>query len=148
MAQFTVNIPDELLPAILAEFSTVKGSTTASTPEEYFAASVVEIVRQRAEQYQVGPYFKGTIHPRFLADGRGNPEYKGADAIPYVVVYPEFKEETVETVDPETDEVTVTVNDVEWEDSDQWTDPVTGTVYEYSVGEEGVGSWVLPVVEE
>lgn len=129
MSQFIVNIPDELLPAILAEFSTVKGSTTASTPEEYFAASVVEIVRQRAEQYQVGPYFKGIIQPRFLADGRGNPEYKGADAIPYVVIYPTDNDGT------------------EWVDGDQWTDPVTGTVYKYSVDEESNGFWGLPVVE-
>lgn len=130
MAQFTVNIPDELLPVLTAEFSTVKGSVAASTPEEYFAASVVEIVRQRAEQYQVGPYFKGITHPRFLADGRGNPEYKGADAIPYVVIYP-------------TDN-----NGTEWVDKDLWTDPVTDITYEYHVDEEGNGSWGAPVVEE
>jgi hypothetical protein len=126
MAQFTVNIPDELLPVLTAEFSTVKGSVAASTPEEYFAASVVEIVRQRAESYQVGPYFKGTIHPRFLADGRGNPEYKGPDAIPYVVVYP-------------------TDNDgVDWVNGDQWTDPVTGIVYEFT---DGVWAEPTPVVD-
>jgi hypothetical protein len=126
MAQFTVNIPDELLPVLTAEFSTVKGSVAASTPEEYFAASVVEIVRQRAESYQVGPYFKGTIHPRFLADGRGNPEYKGPDAIPYVVVYP-------------------TDNDgVDWVNGDQWTDPVTGIVYEFT---DGVWAEPTPVLD-
>ena len=130
MAQFTVNIPDELLPALIAEFSTIKGSTAASTPEEYFTASVVEIIRQRAEHYEVGPYFKGIVQPRFLADGRGNPEYKGADAIPYVVIYPANNDGT------------------EWVDGDQWTDPVTGIVYEYSVDDEGAGSWGLPVVEE
>lgn len=126
MAQFTVNIPDELLPVLTAEFSTVKGSVAASTPEEYFAASVVETVRQRAESYQVGPYFKGTIHPRFLADGRGNPEYKGPDAIPYVVVYP-------------------TDNDgVDWVNGDQWTDPVTGIVYEFT---DGVWAEPTPVLD-
>ena len=130
MAQFTVNIPDELLPALIAEFSTVKGSSVASSPEEYFTISVIEIVRQRAEQYQVGPYFKGIVQPRFLADGRGNPEYKGADAIPYVAIYPANNDGT------------------EWVDGDQWTDPVTGIVYEYSVDDEGAGSWGLPVVEE
>ena len=48
MAQFTIDIPDELLPALVAEFALVQGSTTATTPEEYFAGSVVETVRQRA----------------------------------------------------------------------------------------------------
>ena len=55
MAQFTLDIPDELLPALAAEFSLVQGSTAATTAEEYFAASVVETVRQRAELYKVGP---------------------------------------------------------------------------------------------
>ena len=126
MAQFTLNIPDELLPALAAEFSTVQGSTTATTAEEYFAASVVETVRQRAELYKVGPYFAGVVEPRFLVDGRGNPNYTGPDAIPYVVVYP-------------------TDNDgVEWTDGDQWTDPLTDVVYEFSVDEDGNGSWNLP----
>jgi hypothetical protein len=71
MAQFTIDIPDELLPALVAEFSIVKGSgaTEAATPEEYFAASVVETVRQRAETYKVGPYYVGPVPPQFNADG-------------------------------------------------------------------------------
>lgn len=78
MAQFTVDIPDELLPALAAEFSIVSaaGGTEATTAEEYFAASVVEILRQRAEIYKVGPYYEGPIPPRFNADGTpyGQPE--------------------------------------------------------------------------
>ena len=69
MAQFTVDIPDELLPALVAEFSLVQGSTAATTPEEYFEASVVETVRQRAEIYKVGPYYAGPIAPAWNADG-------------------------------------------------------------------------------
>jgi hypothetical protein len=69
MAQFTIDIPDELLPALVAEFSLVQGSTPATTPEEYFAASVVETVRQRAELYKVGPYYVGPVDPQFQADG-------------------------------------------------------------------------------
>lgn len=71
MATFTLDIPDELLPAIVAEFSivTAAGATSAATPEEYFAASVIEILRQRAEDYQVGPYYVGPVSPRFAADG-------------------------------------------------------------------------------
>jgi hypothetical protein len=70
MAQFTIDIPDELLPALVAEFSLVQGSTPAATPEEYFAASVVETVRQRAELYKVGPYYSGPVDPQFRADGK------------------------------------------------------------------------------
>ena len=69
MAQFTIDIPDELLPALVAEFSLVQGSTPATTPEEYFAGSVVETVRQRAEIYKVGPYYVGPVDPQFNADG-------------------------------------------------------------------------------
>ena len=67
---FTIAIPDELLPALVAEFSLVQGSTTATTAEEYFTASVVETVRQRAELYKVGPYYAGPVEPQFRQDGK------------------------------------------------------------------------------
>ena len=71
MAQFTLTIPDELLPVLAAEFHIVSagGGTEATTPEEYFAASVVETVRQRAEIHKVGPYYIGPVNPQFNADG-------------------------------------------------------------------------------
>ena len=69
MAQFTIEIPDQLLPALVVEFGLVQGSTDAATPEEYFQASIVETVRQRAEAYKVGPYYVGPIPPQFNADG-------------------------------------------------------------------------------
>ena len=69
MAQFTIDIPDELLPALVVEFGLVQGSTTATTPEEYFQGSILETVRQRAEMYKVGPYFTGPTDPQFNADG-------------------------------------------------------------------------------
>lgn len=69
MAQFTVEIPDQLLPALVVEFGLVQGSTDATTPEKYFEASIVETVRQRAELYKVGPYYTGPIPPQFNADG-------------------------------------------------------------------------------
>jgi hypothetical protein len=69
MAQFSIDIPDELLPALAAEFVLVQGSTPATTPQEYFTASVVETVRQRAEMYKVGPYYVGPVDPQFNADG-------------------------------------------------------------------------------
>ena len=69
MAQFTIEIPDQLLPALVVEFGLVQGSTTATTPEEYFQASIVETVRQRAEAYKVGPYYVGPVDPQYNADG-------------------------------------------------------------------------------
>jgi hypothetical protein len=69
MAQFTIEIPDQLLPALVVEFGLVQSSTTATTPEEYFEASIVETVRQRAEAYKVGPYYVGPVDPQFNADG-------------------------------------------------------------------------------
>ena len=50
MAVFSLTIPNELLPALQAEFLIVStaGATDATSAEEYFAASVVETVRQRA----------------------------------------------------------------------------------------------------
>ena len=98
MAQFVVEIPNELLPALVAEYLIVSsaGATMAASPEEYFAASVVETVRQRAEIYKVGPYFEGAVEPKFLIDGMPNPAYQGADAI----VLPEPEPEP----DPEIEE--------------------------------------------
>jgi hypothetical protein len=71
MADFSLTIPDELLPALTAEFLIVStgGGTEATSVEEYFAASVVETVRQRAEIYKVGPYYVGPVAPQFNADG-------------------------------------------------------------------------------
>jgi hypothetical protein len=71
MALFELTIPDELLPALVVEFGIVSaaGGTEATTPEEYFQASVVETVRQRAEAYKVGPYYVGPVDPQYNADG-------------------------------------------------------------------------------
>lgn len=66
MAQFTVDIPDELLPGLVAELNTIPN---APTPEEYFQASAVELIRQRCEAYAVGPYYVGAIPPQFNQDG-------------------------------------------------------------------------------
>ena len=69
MAQFTIEIPDQLLPALVVEFGLVQGIADATTPEEYFQASIVETVRQRAEAYKVGPYYVGPVDPQYNADG-------------------------------------------------------------------------------
>lgn len=71
MAQFTLEIPDELLPGLQAEFNWLQsqGNCLYATPEAYLQASAVEILRQRCEAYRVGPYYQGPIPPAFNADG-------------------------------------------------------------------------------
>lgn len=66
MATFTVDIPEELLPGLIAELHTLPAGTS---PEQYFAASAVELLRQRCEVYKVGPYYQGPLMPQFNADG-------------------------------------------------------------------------------
>ena len=77
------DLPDELLHALLAEFLIfyTGDGTDAESPEEYFVASIINTVDQRARIYEVGPHFTGAKEPRFLADGMPNPEYTGPDAI-------------------------------------------------------------------
>ena len=87
MALFELDVPDELLPALVAEFYIVAtaGATEATTPEEYFAGSVIETLRQRAELYRVGEYYVGPIPPQFNADGT-----------PYVSPEPEIEEDPLD----------------------------------------------------
>lgn len=86
MAQFFLTVPDELLPALAAEFSIVSaaGGTEATTAEEYFAGSVIEIVRQRAEIYKVGPYYIGPTPPQFNADGTPYPPVTEDELVPEI----------------------------------------------------------------
>jgi hypothetical protein len=94
MAQFTLTVPDELTPALMAEWLIMinAGATPATSPEEYFAAGVVETIRQRCEQYEVGPYFEGIAQPRFLQNGMPNPDYTGPDAVVVPPPPPEIEE--------------------------------------------------------
>lgn len=71
MAQFTLEIPDELLPGLQAEFNWLQsqGNCPYATPEAYLQASAVEILRQRCEAYRVGPYWVGAVPPVFNPDG-------------------------------------------------------------------------------
>lgn len=66
MAQFTLDVPDELLPGLVAEISTLQDKVT---PEEYFQASAVELLRQRCQVYKVGPYYTGPTPPQFNQNG-------------------------------------------------------------------------------
>jgi len=129
---YTITIPDNLVPGIVATAS-VEGKTAEQVIGEY----AVAVANKACQDLKVGPYYVGPSVPRLIEDGRGNPAYTGPDAIPYVVVYPA---NNGVTIDPDTGEETV----VEWTNNDQWTDPVTSIVYEYSVDEEGNGSWGPP----
>ena len=140
---YTITIPDNLVPGIVATAS-VEGKTAEQVIGEY----AVAVANKACQDLKVGPYYVGPSVPRLIADGRGNPAYTGPDAIPYVVVYPETTTVTTEVTDPDTGEVTQETNDVAWTDGDQWTDPVTDVVYEYSVDEDGNGSWGPPTPAE
>jgi len=133
---YTITIPDNLVPGIVATAS-VEGKTAEQVIGEY----AVAVANKACQDLKVGPYYVGPSVPRLIEDGRGNPAYTGPDAIPYVVVYPA---NNGVTIDLDTGEETV----VEWANGDQWTDPVTSIVYEYSVDEEGNGSWGLPTPDE
>jgi|688.fasta_scaffold07757_15 hypothetical protein len=80
--EFSFSVPNELLPALIAEFHIVKESqaTLAETPEEYFIESILRTLQQRAQTYRVGPYFRGPRQPQFLQDGTPNPSYNPEDA--------------------------------------------------------------------
>ena len=133
---YTITIPDNLVPGIVATAS-VEGKTAEQVIGEY----AVAVANKACQDLKVGPYYVGPSVPRLIEDGRGNPAYTGPDAIPYVVVYPA---NNGVTIDLDTGEETV----VEWANGDQWTDPVTSIVYEYSVDEEGNGSWGPPTPAE
>ena len=136
---YTITIPDYLVPGIGAT-AFVEGKTVEQVIGEYALA----VANKACQDLKVGPYYVGPSIPRLISDGRGNPAYTGPDAIPYVVIYPETTTVTTEVTDPDTGEVTQETNDVAWTNNDQWTDPVTSIVYEYSVDEEGNGSWGPP----
>jgi hypothetical protein len=109
-----INIPEELLPAIRAEFLLSMGTDSNISIENYFEKSIIEFIRNRAEIYKVGPYYSGTIQPRFLKDGRGNPQYKGDDPVTYYVEYPQDNSGSP------------------WKDGDLWTDENTNITYKYT----------------
>lgn len=71
MANFNFNLPEELLPGLKVEFNLLNsaGNTQFPTLKEYLQASALELLRQKCEQYSVGPYFVGTIFPKFNKDG-------------------------------------------------------------------------------
>jgi hypothetical protein len=64
MAIFQVDIPDELVPGIVAaSFADEK------EPEEVVAAYALAVATKACQDFKVGPYFTGPIPPQFNADG-------------------------------------------------------------------------------
>jgi hypothetical protein len=107
-------IPEELIPAIRAEYLLSTGNNYNISIEDYFKRSIIEFIRQRSEIYQIGPYYHGLVQPRFLQDGRGNPLYTGENPAPYYVEYPSDN-----FGNP-------------WVDGNKWTDPYTNITYQYN----------------
>ena len=64
MATFQIEIPDELVPGIIA--TAIAEQVTQQEVINAFAASAANKVCQ---DMKVGPYFEGVILPRFNADG-------------------------------------------------------------------------------
>lgn len=109
-----VTIPEELVPAIKAEYLIAMGTYSNISIHDYFERSIIEFIRQRAEIYKVGPYYDGPTQPRFLQDGRGNPLYTGENPAPYYVEYPSDNYGRP------------------WVNGDTWTDPYTNITYQYN----------------
>jgi hypothetical protein len=64
MAQFTISIPDELTPGIVAT-ATLEGKTVEEIISEY----AYSVANKACQDLLVGPYYLGPIPPQFNADG-------------------------------------------------------------------------------
>lgn len=61
---YTINIPDDLIPGIIAA-AALEGRSPEQMVNEYAVAAATKI----CQDLKVGPYFVGPITPRFNADG-------------------------------------------------------------------------------
>ena len=84
MADFTIEIPDELVPGIVA-VAYAEGKEPEAVVTEYALA----LATKTCQDLKVGPYYTGPIPPQFNADGT-----------PYVAPIVE-DESTLETNDTE-----------------------------------------------
>ena len=64
MAQFTIDIDDQLVPGIIAT-ATLEGKTPEAVVNEYAAA----LANKTCQDLKVGPYFTGPTPPQFNQDG-------------------------------------------------------------------------------
>lgn len=64
MADYTISIPDELIPGIVA-----LGYAEGKPPEQVIADYAEAAARKACQDMAVGPYYTGPIPPAFNADG-------------------------------------------------------------------------------
>ena len=64
MAQFTIEVPDELAPGVIAT-----ANLQGKLPEEVVQEYAVALATQTCQDLFVGPYYRGAIPPAFNADG-------------------------------------------------------------------------------
>ena len=61
---YTITIPDELTPGIIAI-----GYAESKTPEEVVSSYAVAAATKACQDLKVGPFYVGPIPPEFNADG-------------------------------------------------------------------------------
>jgi hypothetical protein len=84
MAQFTIDVPDELAPGVIAT-----AALQGKDPEEVVQEYAIALATQTCQDLKVGPYYTGPIPPQFNADGT-----------PYVAPEPEIEEDLEDGEEP------------------------------------------------
>jgi hypothetical protein len=64
MAFFTIEVPDELAPGVVAT-AVLQGKD----PEEVVQEYAIALATQTCQDMKVGPYYVGPINPQFNQDG-------------------------------------------------------------------------------
>lgn len=64
MAQYTIEIPDEYIPGVVAT-AYAEGKTTEEIVQEY----ALMVATKACQDLKVGPYYSGPVIPQFNQDG-------------------------------------------------------------------------------
>lgn len=64
MAQFTIEVPDQLAPGVIAT-----ASLQGKSPEDVVQDYAIALATQTCQDLKVGPYYTGPTPPQFNADG-------------------------------------------------------------------------------
>jgi hypothetical protein len=64
MAQFLIDVPDELAPGVIAT-AALQGMAPEDVVQEY----AIALATKTCQDLKVGPYYTGPIPPQFNADG-------------------------------------------------------------------------------
>jgi hypothetical protein len=62
--EFTISIPEELVPGIIAT-----AALEEKSPEEVVQEYAIAVATKAAQDFKVGPFYIGPIPPQFNADG-------------------------------------------------------------------------------